>query len=248
MLRDGCVDTLWRPLMLCAALAANGLAQSDRATLTGTVKDSSDTPVALARLSVVGLRGISDSVGRFLLSGLPAGAATLNVRRLGFAPRDMSLQLVGGRTDSVFVVLAMLPRELEGITTESDAIKRTWLADFYRHRRGGIGHFFDRREIEERHAQRISDILRRLPGVRIMTDRNGRSRVRMGRTSGGRDCAPDFWIDGVLAVFLGVDDLPLSDVEALEVHSGPAGLPPELNSRIGNPGCGAIVIWTRLPG
>jgi hypothetical protein len=45
-----------------------------------------------------------------------------------------------------------------------------------------------------------------------------------------------------------VDDIGIHDVEALELYRGPAGLPPEFNDRLGRPNCGAIVIWTRLPG
>ena len=70
----------------------------------------------------------------------------------------------------------------------------------------------------------------------------------MGRSGGGRDCPPDIWVDGVRATGMSVDDVPLTDVEALEMYRGPAGLPPEMNNRFGNPACGALVIWTRLPG
>jgi hypothetical protein len=52
----------------------------------------------------------------------------------------------------------------------------------------------------------------------------------------------------VRAPMLGVDDIPLQVIEALEVYRGPSGLPPEFNNRMGNPSCGAIVIWTRVPG
>jgi hypothetical protein len=87
-----------------------------------------------------------------------------------------------------------------------------------------------------------------MPGVRIVTDRAGRAMLRMGRSSMGRDCPPEFWIDGIRAQFLGVDDVPVSDIEALEVYRGPSGLPPEFNSRFTNSQCGAVIIWTRVPG
>jgi hypothetical protein len=145
-------------------------------------------------------------------------------------------------------VLALLAMELPGVTTEADAMRALRLAQFYRHRKGGNGLYFDRPEIEARKVQRLSDLMRRLPGVRIVTDRNGRTVMRMGRAANGRDCPPDMWVDGVRAAFMNVDDIPMVDVEALEVYRGPSALPPELNTRLGNPGCGAIVIWTRVPG
>jgi hypothetical protein len=236
-----------RGVILCAALASGMEAQPNTARIRGSVHDSGGAPVALAQLTVQRVVSLSDSAGRFFLEGLAGGASTLLVRRMGFEPRSVNLTLTEGRTDSIQVVLTALPRELEGITA-SDAHAQLRLGDFYRHRQNGMGSYFDRKQIEERHVQRLTDLLRRMSGVRVSPDRNGRLLVRMSRSAGTRDCPPDFWIDGVRAPFLNADDVPLSDVEALEVYRGNSALPPEFLSRSGNPQCGAIVIWTRVPG
>ena len=228
-----------------ALLASSALAQTPTARLTGTVRDSSGSPVALAQLTVLDVRSLSDSTGRFVLDALPAGSGVLRVRRLGFAPLDVSLLLAEGRTDSVMVVLAMVARALPELTT-TDAGAATRMSDFNRHRQSGQGHYFNRKEIEERKVQRLSDLVRRVPGVRLLPDRAGRYQLRMTRTAG--NCPPDFYLDGIRAPFLNVDDVPLNDIEALEVYRGNSALPPEFNSRLGNPSCGAIVIWTRAPG
>jgi hypothetical protein len=232
------------------ALASSTQAQSSLGAgrLIGAVRDSGGVPVPSAQVSSSGLRTITDTEGRFILPGLPYGSIVVNVRRLGFEPRDTSLVLVDGRQDSLLVVLIGIPQELAGITTEAETRARRWLAEFHRRRQGNSGTFLDRQEIEKRNVHRISDLMRRLPGVRITVDRSGRQQLRMGRAVGGRDCPPDFWIDGVRASGLNVDDVPLTDVEALEIYKGPSAIPPELNSRTGNPGCGAVVIWTRVPG
>lgn len=236
------------PLLLTVATSSRGIAQTNLATIVGIVRDTAGAPLGLAQISLQGIRGTSDSAGRFALGGLTPGTATLHVRRIGFEPRDTSLELVGGRTDSLVVALAMLAASLPGVTTEADALMQLRLSDFYRHRQGGMGYYFDRKELESLRVNRISDVLRRIPGIRLIPDRSGRYQVRMGRTGGGRACPPDFWIDGVRAPFLNVDDLPLADVEALEVYKGFPGLPPEFTHRFGNPECGAVVIWTRVPG
>ena len=236
------------PLLLLVASAMSAMAQASRATLVGTVRDTSGVPVPLTRLTSGGLLTLSDSVGRFKLAGLPGGATTLLVRRLGFEPIDISVEVVGGTTQSLNVVMTVLAQDLPGMTTQAQTFADVRLKDFYRHRQSGIGYFFDRQEIESKHLQRISDLLRRLPGTRMLQDRTGRPTMRMGRSMGGRDCPPDVWVDGVRASGMQVDDVPLGDVEALELYRGPAGLPPEMNSRLGNPSCGALIIWTRLPG
>jgi hypothetical protein len=235
----------WVPLVSALSWASSGLAQQGSARLAVTVRDRAGAAVVLAQLSVHGLRGGSDSSGFLMLDGLPAGPATLSIRRLGFEPLDLALQLATGRTDSVRVVLTTVPRELAEVITEANPRALTHLADFNRHRQNGQGYYLERKEIEATRVVRLSDVLRRMPGIRLVPDRSGRYQVRMGR-AGGRDCFPDFWIDGVRAPYFNVDHMPLGDVDALEVYKGAATPPPEYLSRLGSPGCGVIVIWTRL--
>jgi hypothetical protein len=156
------------------------------------------------------------------------------------------MNLADDRVDTIVIVMELLARDLPGVTTTALGTGR--LMEFERHRLSGSGVYLDRAQIEARRAHYVSDVLRRIPGVRIMSDRSGRAVLRMGRTSGGRDCPPDYWIDGVRAQFFNVDDMPVADIEAIEVYRGPSGLPPEYNSRLGNPSCGTVVIWTRVPG
>jgi hypothetical protein len=252
MFKSGPVASLGASLAFTLTLASSSHAQAALAggggRVIGAVRDSGGVAVSAAQVSSAGFRTLTDTGGRFVLPGLPLGSITVSVRRLGFEPRDTAVVVVDGQMDSLLVVLVVIPQELAGITTEAETRSRRWLTEFHRRKQGNVGTFFDRKQIEERHVQRVSDLMRRLPGVRVGVDRNGRQQMRMGRASGGRDCPPDFWIDGVRATGLNVDDVPLQDVEALEIYKGPSGIPPELNSRFGNPGCGAVVIWTRVPG
>ena len=229
-------------------LFALPLASQSRAgaSLQGSIRDPSGAPVAFALITVADIRGVADSTGRFSLTNLNPGSTDVLVRRRGFTPKRVSLTLVAGRADSLHVVLIAVPIELAGISTEATTMGR--MADFERHRANGQGIYIDRAELEKRRTPRLSDVLRRMPGVRIVTDRSGRPMLRMGRSSMGRDCPPEFWIDGIRAQFLGVDDVPVSDIEALEVYRGPSGMPPEFNSRFTNSQCGAVIIWTRVPG
>ncbi len=244
--RERCIVAIVLVLVALAAVPLTAQPTTPGASLHGSVRDPSGAPVAFAMITVADVRGVADSAGRFSLTSLRAGSADVLIRRLGYTPKRVSLTLVEGRADSMHVVLAFIPFELAGITTEAATFGR--MADFNRHRVNGQGIYIDREELEKRRTPRLSDVLRRMPGVRIATDRSGRTLVRMGRATTGRDCPPEFWIDGVRAQFLGVDDVPVSDIEALEVYRGPSGLPPEFNSRYSNAQCGAVIIWTRVPG
>lgn len=243
---SGLIALCVSPLGAQAGANAPMPVQTAGASLSGVVRDPAGAPIPFAYVSVAELRGVADSGGRFFLSNLAPGTANVLIRRLGFTPKRVAVNLVDGRHDSLLVVLAVLPFELAGITTEAATIGR--MADFERHRQNGHGVYLDRPELEKRRTPRLTDVLRRVPGVRIVTDRSGRPMVRMGRSSMGRDCPPEFWIDGVRAQFLGADDVPVSDIEALEIYRGPSGLPPEFNSRFTNAQCGAVIIWTRVPG
>ena len=241
------VSSGWRSLLFIAAIAHASAAQL-AARVSGTVRDTGGRPIAMVRLSSGPTHVLTDSTGRFSIVGVDGSRATLAVRRLGFQPLDTTLTL-SSRSDSVTFVLSMLPRDLPGVTTNMDDVLRERLPDFYRRRSNGGGFYFDRRDIDARNPQYLSDLLRSLPGTRMMSDRTGRGTLRMSRNSAGtRDCPPDVWVDGVRAEGLNVDDIGIHDVEAVELYRGPAGMPPELNDRLGRPNCGAIVIWTRLPG
>lgn len=235
-----------RQMALSVVVASTAAAQA-RTGVVGLVRDPTGVPVAQAHVASSGVYAVSDSTGRFSLENLPTGRVAVSVRRLGFEPANLHFELFAGRRDSLMIVLAVLPVDLPGVTTRGDPMASGRLAEFYRHRENGMGRYLDRKQLDAMRVSLTSDVLRRLPGVRLVPDRNGRYVLRMGRT-GGRNCPPDFWVDGIRAQFLNVDDFPLSDVEALEVYHGPGAMPPEYNNRFGNPACGAVVIWTRVPG
>jgi hypothetical protein len=227
--------------------AGSASAQSRTSAVVGIVRDSAGAPVSVVTITIERLQALTDSAGRFSIERLPAsGRATLTARRLGFHPTDTAVVLVEGRRDSLVITLVALPIELPGVTTTADERLRRYLADYVRHREGGSGRYYDRAQMTAMRVSALTDVLRRVPGVRIVPDRNGRYVVRMGRQT--RSCPPDIWIDNVRAHGMNADDIPLMDIEAIEVYAGPAGLPPEYINRFGNPSCGAIIIWTRMPG
>jgi hypothetical protein len=229
--------------VLLLAMAVPAVGAQSRATLIGSVRDSTGAALSLVQLAIGDTRAITDTAGRFTFIALPAGTTSVTVRRLGFAPRNVPVQLADGRTDSIHVRLLVLPAYLPSLVADAEALDRIRLADFHRHRKTGLGAYFNRRQIDSTRYTRISDLMRRIPGVRLVPDRTGRPQMRISR---GGNCTPDFWIDGQRTPHLNVDDVPLGDVEALEVYRGATGLPPEYNVRFGNPGCGAVIIWTRL--
>jgi len=90
-------------------------------------------------------------------------------------------------------------------------------------------------------------MVRLVPGATIMESQNGRAALRFSRST-NKGCPPQFFIDGIQATGFGIDDMPPGDVEGVELYSGAAGVPPEFNRFFSTVNCGAVIIWTRIPG
>jgi hypothetical protein len=114
------------------------------------------------------------------------------------------------------------------------------IRDFYRRAENPIfGTFMTRAEIEQYHAVRVSDLLRRIPGVQVVPVRYGVTGVRI------RGCSPAIIIDGVLARFEpSIDNLVVPmELEGLEVYRSASHVPVQYGGlRVP---CGAIMAWTR---
>ena len=97
--------------------------------------------------------------------------------------------------------------------------------------------------MEERQTATIPDALRMVAGVRIECRGSNVCVARMARAS--RGCSPAYFMDGIPADPAVVWLTPVSQIEGIEVYSGPAETPPELES--GQARCGVIALWTRPP-
>jgi hypothetical protein len=132
------------------------------------------------------------------------------------------------------------------VEDEYEARSHKLLAGFWERRSRGFGYFLTRDEIEKRDAHEFADLARMAPSVSVGT-RNGRHVIRFNR-GGVRDCPPQYIVDGMRIENGSPDEFTPQDVEAIELYSGPATIPPQFAPRFNSYTCGAVVIWTRLPG
>lgn len=239
------------PLLLLSSRAA---AQQGVGAISGMVRDSAGKPVADVEVIVAARPQStrSDSTGAFRIAGVRAGRATVTFRRFGYEPRTVPATVAAGTTARVDVVLSPLVQELPGMTVlEQQQRVRKMLEGFYHRRESGNGYFITRQEIESRNPIQLSDMLRMMPGAQLLPmNGTGRATLRFARsTMAGHDCPPQYFVDGVMAAGLNIDDLEPSDIEGIEVYSGASRIPPQFNdSRIGTSICGVVVVWTRVPG
>jgi len=198
--------------------------------------------VALENTSLIGPSG---SDGRFLLPGLDAGTYVLRVTHPGYQDRTDTVVVSAGTVTEVLVPLSANPIQLAPIrvTVRSLVLQRQ---GFYERRsQGYAGTYFTREDIEERDARDVTDLLRDVPGVRVLPGGIAGARIVLQRAINVSDsgvCEPSIFMDGVKSQ-IRLFDLILDPVhlEGIEVYVG-AGVPGKFNDP-----CGAVLIWTRVP-
>lgn len=233
----------------CAAVHATqplGAQNAARYGLAGTVTGldggavpEAEVTITVGRLDSLRLR--SDSAGHFVALGLSSGSVTVRVRRLGYQPKSVDVTLrSSSEPQPLIIALEPNPAELgtvkvREIAEEPDARLR----DFYaRKAANNFGRFIEGSDIEKRHPQFISEIMRSVPGVTLSAS------GRVGNTLRIRGCAPLVWIDGVRIPNSQIDEVVTpSDVAALEVYSSFAGIPAQFFDRSAT--CGTILVWSR---
>lgn len=237
-----------------AARAQQSLADSARrdslpATLIGHVVDSTGAGLAGAEITLVKsdkFRTITGDSGVFRIAGLPAGTDVFNVRRIGYESASFTAVLKPGRTHRATLTLTVSAQPLPTVAVADTATQSHWLDQLQRRRSGNRGTFIMRDQIVRSGARTGTDIVRTVPGIRLVPLRRGVGyQVVMNRGSGARACTPSMFVQG-LPYSGTLDDFIADDIEALEVYVGVSEIPPELD-KVGRGVCGAIVIWTRDP-
>lgn len=183
----------------------------------------------------------TDTAGRFEMSNLTVPAVTLRIRRLGFKPRRVDINLAGEDGHRPLVIqLDVMPAELAGMSvTESTDEPDAHLREYYtRKQTNSFGHYIDGAQIERRHPQFASEMMRGVPGASI-------SPARIGYLIRLRGCAsPLVWLDGIRVPGAQLDEVVQpSEVAAMEVYDSFAGIPSQYFDRSAI--CGTILVWTR---
>jgi hypothetical protein len=197
---------------------------------------------ARVRITPTNQEARTDSRGRFLISGISAGAILLEVeaRRGGLLRTDTLVTLPGvtlavemgipeNEADKPQVSVEIWPQFLEAV-------------GFYRRAEQGRGARFGRKYLEDqRSTSRLSDIVESaVPALRAETGRFGQ-RVITTRGTGGDRCALGIWLDNSPMPGFDVDTYPVEWIEAFETYER-FDVPAEYRDP-----CGVLLIWSRRP-
>lgn len=224
-------------------------------TVAGSVREEgSGAAVSGARVSLQVLGGrtgvtvATDSLGAFLV---PLGARSakylIRIEHPSYQPHVDTLELRSQETVSLEIRLGRDAIPLQPLLVTGRVDRRL---QGYRERldRGsGLGKFVTRSQMDGMAANRATDYLRQVPGIRLRQVNGGRV---IGLSNALGDCVPYVFIDGLPLEQRQPDEvddrLDPELVEGIEIYQGSAGLPLEFASAQPS-GCGVIAFWTRAP-
>ena len=218
-----------------------------KSEIRGTVvQAASKQPILGARVSLEGTSHslLTDKKGRFKFPKVAAGEYVIRADVEGFPPATTSLRIARDeRLEIEFQVGDNEAVSLPDLTVEAEAARVSPVAEFNRRATTGAGRYLTRDFIEKRSAASVMDLLRIVPGVRIECDRDG-NRCSLYLARHQRGCHPSYFVDGIPADPAVLWLMSPTDLEGIELYTGPAETPPELEGV--RSACGAIALWTRV--
>src|SRR4051812_7134806 len=247
---------MFRPAATLALICvtASTAAAQDRsseprvARLTGRVADAVGAAIVKAEILVTNtrFRAETGTDGRFELADLPSGPVEVIVRRIGFSPAKIPLDLGAGEMRDIRVLLSPVVMVMDSVSVvaEGPTIEKAFNG-FEARKSRGFGTFITREQIEKKNPRVTTDLFRTVSGVKLLRE-SGTPTVVSTRLGTTAYCPVRYFIDGASYQLYGqsIDTMiQVADIGAIEVYPGGATVPPQFGGR--ESACGVIAIWTR---
>jgi hypothetical protein len=234
-------------LVASTATAQGTTTDSRIARLTGRVADAVGAAIVKAEVLVTNtsLHAETGTDGRFELGGIPSGPVEVIVRRLGFSPATIALDLGVGELRDIRVLLSPVAMLMDSVAVTAPAPEvEVAYGGFETRKARGFGTFITREQIEKKRPRVPTDLFRTVSGVKLIRD-SGTPTIVSNRL-GPYNCPLRVFIDGADYPLFGqsLDAMvQVADIGAIEVYAGGATVPPQFGGREST--CGVIAIWTR---
>ncbi|HET7231128.1 MAG TPA: carboxypeptidase-like regulatory domain-containing protein [Longimicrobium sp.] len=246
-----------------------------QASLEVTVRGASGQAVPGATVRIGDRPEVTtDTAGRARVPGVAAGTYRVTVAHASLGTRTATVTLpadagsleLRAQGDALAATVQRAVA-LAGVTGTAQRNPALETLGFYQRMEKNPGQFVTEDQIQSRRAGRMTDVLRRLKGIRLLrysenlgmsgsrstADLSGEIRVASSRGSTGISrvgpCWMDVYMNGVqvqdgahVDQAQNLDDIATSTVIAMEVYQ-PSEIPTEYRSSTST--CGVILIWTR---
>lgn len=237
-----------RVLAFSLALAVPVRGQTGAVALL-VIDDATDAAVPGVRVSIVGQRGegVTDADGRYFYAAAHTGRVAFVLRRLGYIPGTLMVDVESRDTARVTFAMTTAPQTLAAVDVRDTMTSASpFLSGFERRARvrAGSASYITRDEITKAHANRTTDLLRRTSSL-IVEDSSDVVVVLARRSGRMAKCPMQLGVDGELRYGFNLNTLVPEDIHGIEVYPGAATVPAEFASMRGTSRCGLIMVWTR---
>lgn len=213
---------------------------SGRVVLEGAVSNAG------SRVEVVGTNQIAmtNENGEFNISKLPSGSHVLLVRHLGFGAETVPVDLTSRQAQRVTVKLPKFVAMLDPVVVKARSQGALEKVGFAQRQKSGMGYYLGPDQLKNMNPQYLTDILRRVPSLRVQSGSDGD--VVSSARGTGSGCV-SYYVDDMPWMSASPGDINnfvnANEVVAVEVYQDTNT--PAQYTRAGG-GCTTIVLWTRF--
>jgi hypothetical protein len=229
------------------------------AKLIGLVRESGSREAIIgAEIQIAqGPGALSNLRGVFVLDSITPGERKVIVRKIGYAPLEITWPFAAG--DSVVKIFELETiHTLDSVRTVANVASDPRMAEFEEHRKLGFGKFYTKEDIDKAGGH-ISNLMAMTNGVRVVNGPAGQAYLvssRIGKDIRDLDylhpkCYTEVYLDDALLYTrrtssnqppFDINSIPASNIRAIEYYGGVAAVPPKYQKL--NLDCGVIVIHT----
>jgi hypothetical protein len=236
-------ELLARTLLL--SLTAPG-ATAGNATVSGKVVLEGSSTNAGSRVELVGTEvvALTNDAGEFTMTNLPSGSHVLLARHLGYGAAAVPVDLTSHEPQKVTIKLPKFVAIMDPVLVTARRNRSLDVVGFNQRKRSGFGYYLGPDQVERMHAFRLTDILRRVPGLSVTS--NGFDEVVTSSRGVSSGCV-QYYVDDMPWMSASPGDINSfvsgGEVVAVEVYQGP-GVPVQYTRGMSD--CVTIVLWTRF--
>ena len=225
--------------------------KTGNATVSGRVLLQGAPSHAGSRVEVVGTDAIAmtNEKGEFTIRNLPSGSHVLLARHLGFGAETVPVDLSSRQPKQVSIKLPKYVAMIDPVVVTARRQASLDRVGFNLRQKSGQGFYLGPDQLASIHANYLTDILRRVPSLRIVGTPTGdvvTSSRGVTSLSGNSGCV-QYYLDDMPWMSATPGDINQfvngNEVVAVEVYAGP-GAPAQYTR--GMQDCTTVVLWTKF--
>ncbi|MDQ3673924.1 MAG: TonB-dependent receptor [Gemmatimonadota bacterium] len=225
--------------------------KTGNAVLSGRVVLEGNAPGGGSRVEIAGTDAVTttDPKGEFTLRNLPSGSHVVVARHLGYAADVIPVDLSSREAKTVTITLPKYVNVMDPVLVTARRTASLDRVGFARRQKSGAGYFIGPEQLTRMRPQRVTDVLRQVPGLRVNYGPEGET-VSSSRGVGslmGGNCV-QYYVDDMRWTSASPGDVNSfvsgHEIRGVEVYQGSAT--PAQYSAAGMGNCTTIVLWTGM--